>query len=127
MSNTQRPDTAASRRAIQSDYEKIIANATLIWSKEGPSFDFDIDVETDDYETYQAFLSVIRPDTNGTLSRVPLMMAGLDDSEEKAMRDLSNILEDMVNRGVKKEVEPQRYEEFNMKNALKLINELQRR
>lgn len=124
MSNPQPPDPQASKGPNQSDHENIAANATLIWFKEGPSFDFDIDVETDDYEYYQAFLSVIRPDTRGRLSRIPLMMTVLHNSKERAMRDLDNTLKDMVNRGVKKEVQLHEYEEFNMKKALKLINDI---
>lgn len=104
MSNPQLLDPQASKRLNQSNYESIIANAILIWFKEGPSFDFDIDLETDDYEYYQAFLSVIRPDTKGRLSRIPLMMTVLHNSEERAMRDLDNTLKDMVEMGVKKEV-----------------------
>jgi hypothetical protein len=102
----------------------IAANATLIWFKEGLSSDFDIDVETDNHEYYQAFLSVIRPDTRGRFSRIPLMMTVLHSSEERAMRDLDNTLKDMVKRGVKKEVQLHEYENFDMKKALKLIKDI---
>jgi hypothetical protein len=101
MSNSQPLDPQASKRLNQSDYESITANSILIWFKEGPSFDFDIDLETDDYENYQAFLSVIRPDTRGRLSRIPLMITVLHNSKERAMRDLDNTLKDMVEWGVK--------------------------
>lgn len=122
-SNPQPPDPPVSKRPNQSDHENVTANAILIWSKEGLSFDFDIDIETDDYEYYQAFLSAIRPDTRGRLSRIPLMMTVLHNSKERAMRDLDNILKDMVNRGVKKEVQFHEDEEFDMKKALKLIKQ----
>ena len=124
MSNAQTQDAQVSKRPNRSDHENITANATLIWLGEGPSFDFDVDVETDDFENHQAFLSVIRPDTRGRLSRIPLMMTVLHNSEERAMRDLDKTLKDMVNRGVKKEVQLHEYEKFNMKKALKLINDI---
>ena len=124
MSNAQTQDAQVSKRPNRSDHENITANATLIWLREGPSFDFDVDVETDDFENHQAFLSVIRPDTRGRLSRIPLMMTVLHNSEERTMRDLDKTLKDMVNRGVKKEVQLHEYEKFNMKKALKLINDI---
>ncbi|OBT39657.1 hypothetical protein VE00_10679 [Pseudogymnoascus sp. WSF 3629] len=124
MPNPQTPDPQASKRPNQSDHENIAANAALIWFKEGPSSDFDIDVETDDHESYQASLSVIRPDTRGRLSRIPLMMTVLHSSEERAMRALDIMLKDMVNRGVKKEVQLHDYEKFDMEKALKLINDI---
>ncbi|KFY46549.1 hypothetical protein V494_00425 [Pseudogymnoascus sp. VKM F-4513 (FW-928)] len=124
MSKPQTQDAQASKRPNRSDHENIAANAALIWSEEGPSFDFDIDVETDDFESYQALLSVIRPDTRDRLSRIPLMMTVLHSSEEKAMRALDNTLKDMVNRGVKKGVQLHEYEKFNMTEALKLINKI---
>ncbi|KFY66161.1 hypothetical protein V496_02153 [Pseudogymnoascus sp. VKM F-4515 (FW-2607)] len=124
MSNAQTQDAQVSKRPNRSDHENITANATLIWLGEGPSFDFDVDVETDDFENYQAFLSVIRPDTRGRLSRIPLMMTVLHNSEERAMRDLDKTLKDMVNRGMKKEVQLHEYEKFNMKKALKLMNDI---
>ncbi|KAL5325527.1 hypothetical protein ACEPPN_006654 [Leptodophora sp. 'Broadleaf-Isolate-01'] len=127
MSKPQPLAPQASKRLNQSAYESITANATLIWFKEGPSFDFDIDLETDDYENYQAFLSVIRPDTRGKLARIPLMMTVLHNSEERAIRDLDNTLKGMVERGVKKEVRLREYEEFNIGKALALIKDIEAR
>ncbi|KFZ13834.1 hypothetical protein V502_06419 [Pseudogymnoascus sp. VKM F-4520 (FW-2644)] len=89
---------------MSTPHDSITTNASLIWTKEGPTPDFDIDLETDDYESYQAFLSIIRPNTKGQLSRIPLMMTALHNSEERAMRALEGALEEMVKRGVKKEV-----------------------
>ncbi|OBT61637.1 hypothetical protein VE03_08853 [Pseudogymnoascus sp. 23342-1-I1] len=122
MSNRQPPNPQASKKPSQSDHDTITANATLIWSKEGPSFDFDTDIETDDYEYYYAFLSVIRPDAKGGLSRIPLMMTTLHKSGERAMQELEHRLKDMVKRGVKLEVQPHHIEEFSFENALKVIN-----
>jgi len=121
MSNPQPLNPQASKRLNQSDYESITSNAILIWFKEGPSFDFDIDFETDDYEYYQAFLSIIRPDR---LSPIPLVMTSLYNSKERAMRDLDNTLKDMVKRGVKKEVQ---HEEFDLEKALALIKDIKAR
>ncbi|KFY03037.1 hypothetical protein V490_00331 [Pseudogymnoascus sp. VKM F-3557] len=124
MPNPQTSNPQASKRPNQSDHENIAANAALIWFKEGPSSNFDIDVETDDHKSYQAFLSVIRPDTRDRLSRIPLMMTVLHSSEERAMRALDIMLKDMVNRAVKKEVQLHEYENFNMKKALKFMNDI---
>ncbi|KAL2076126.1 hypothetical protein VTL71DRAFT_1069 [Oculimacula yallundae] len=109
----------------QNHHNNIIANATLIWHKEGPTFDFDTDLETDDYEYYQAFLSVIRTDNRGVLSRIPLMMAGIHNSEERAMRDLDYTLKEMVRVGVKKELQPRDLEPFDIEEALALVNRLE--
>lgn len=109
---------------MSNPYTTIEANASLIWTKEGPTPDFDIDLDTDDYLKYHASLSIIRPNTKGQLSRIPLMMSTLHNSKERALRELDNTLKDMVRRGVKKEVQPHELEEFDITKALKLIDDI---
>lgn len=108
---------------MSNPYTTISANASLIWTKEGPTPDFDIDLETDDYLNYHAILSIIRPNTKGQLSRILLTMSSLHNSKQRALQDLDNALKDMVRRGVKKEVQPHELE-FNAKKALKVINDI---
>jgi hypothetical protein len=54
-------------------------------------------------------------------------MTVLHNSKERAMRDLDNTLKNMVEKGVKKEVQLYKYEKFDIEKALALINDIEAR
>lgn len=89
---------------------------------EGPSLDFDIDLETDGNETYQAFLYIIRSNENCNISRIPLMMGIPRLSRDRALQNLNDTLKNMVVNGVKKDVKPV---DFDFEKALKLEEDIE--
>lgn len=65
--------------------QRIHANCEIIWGKG----DYDIDVEHDDWEFYQAFVRRYY----GTSLGFPLLMTSIHNSEDRVWRELDEMLD----------------------------------